>query len=221
MTLSPFIGVSWKKKRERKSPDAASADGNCEGIIIMKQMANKNIVVINSLENVIKSDDVEIIEAELKTAGIELKVIESPPKAINGVEIFFPQIKVLLSDPIVYDIACGVAGSAIFSAITGMSKQLWKVICRKGLSVIKKHEIHENVAPNIHLIAGKFHAVLPAGISEKEYEKFIDGFISAINRNTIEKENYYIYDPETKQTAIYSKGKLVEIVSGGKYLCNE
>ena len=77
------------------------------------------------------------------------------------------------------------------------------------------------MAPNIHLSAGKFHAILPVNLSEEEFECFITGFMAAINKVTVSKENYFIYDPVSKQTAVYSKGKLVEKVSGGKYLANE
>lgn len=166
-------------------------------------------------------EDIREVRRELSSAGIEINTIEQPTNPINGIEVFFPQIRVFLSDPVVQNIACGVAGSAIFAALTAMSKQLWKVICRRGLAKIHPHHIEENCAPNIHLIAGKFHAILPTEITEEEYNKFVEGFIAAINKETIAKENYYYYDPKTKQTAVFSKGKMVEIVSGGKYLSNE
>lgn len=167
-------------------------------------------------------EDIREIRRELNNAGIELNSIEQPSYPINGIEVFFPEIRVFLSDPIVQNIACGVAGSAIFTAIAAISKQLWKVICRRELTKIHPHHIiEENCAPNIHLIAGKLHAILPSEISEEEYNKFVEGFIAAINKETIAKENYYYYDPKTKQTAIFSKGKLLEIVSGGKYLNTE
>ena len=146
---------------------------------------------------------------------------EYPSYAINGIEIFFPQIHLLLSSPIVQAIACGVAGNAVFEAIKGIGKQLWRIVQRRGVTITKKHEIIENVAPNIHLTAGNFHAILPADLSEEEFECFITGFMAAINKETVSKENYFIYDPVSKQTAVYSKGKLLEIVSGGKYLANE
>lgn len=166
-------------------------------------------------------EDIREIRRELDNANIELKTIQQPSHPINGIEVFFPQIRVFLSDPIVQNIACGVAGSAIFSAIAEISKQLWKVICRRELAKIQSHCIQENCAPNIHLIAGNFHAILPTEITEEKYNKFVEGFIAAINKETISKESYYYYDPKTKQTAVFSKGKLVEIVSGGKYLSNE
>lgn len=166
-------------------------------------------------------EDISEVQRELNYAGIELKTIEQPFRPINGIEVFFPQIRVFLSDPIVQNIACGVAGSAIFAALTAMSKQLWKVICRRGLTKINGCRIEENCAPNIQLYAGSFHAILPTDISEKEYNRFIAGFLSAINKETIAKECYYYYDPKTKQTAVFSEGKLLEIVSGGRYLSRE
>lgn len=98
---------------------------------------------------------------------------------------------------------------------------MWRIVQRRGLAVVKKQEIIEDTAPNIHLTAGNFHAILPTGLSEEEFECFITGFMAAINKETVSTENYFVYDPVSKQTAIYSKGKLLEIVSGGKYLANE
>lgn len=187
----------------------------------MKQKVTEGAVLVNALQGGLLPEDISVIQAELQKIDTELVVHEYPSYAINGIEIFFPQIQLFLSNPIVQTIAYGAAGSAVFEAIKAIGKQLWRITQRRGMSIIKKHEIIEDMAPNIHLTAGKFHAILPADISEEEFECFITGFMAAINKVTVSKENYFIYDPVFKQTAVYSKGKLVEKVSGGKYLANE
>lgn len=187
----------------------------------MKQKISEGAVLVNALQGGVLPEDISTIETELQKIDTELVVHEYPSYAINGIEIFFPEIQLFLSNPIVQTIAYGAAGSAVFEAIKAIGKQLWRIIQRRGMAIIKRHEIIEDTAPNVHLIAGKFHAVLPTDLSEEEFERFITGFMSAINKETVSKENYFVYDPVSKQTAIYSKGKLVEIISGGKYLCNE
>jgi len=187
----------------------------------MKKNITENTVLINTLQGEVLPEDISAIDTELKMIDAELVVHEYPSCAIDGIDIFFPQIHLLLSNPIVQAIAYGVAGNAVFEAIKEIGKQLWRIVQRRGLAVVKKQEIIEDTAPNIHLTAGNFHAILPTGLSEEEFECFITGFMAAINKETVSTENYFVYDPVSKQTAIYSKGKLLEIVSGGKYLANE
>lgn len=187
----------------------------------MNRSKTKGTVLINTLQGEVLPEDIFAIEAELKKIDAELVVHEYPSYVIGGIEVFFPQIQLFLSNAIVQTIAYGAAGNAVYEVIKGIGKQLCKIIQRRGMATIKKHEIIEDTAPNIHLTAGNFHAILPTGLSEEEFECFITGFMAAINKETVSKENYFIYDPVSKQTVVYSKGKLVEIVSGGKYLANE
>ena len=75
----------------------------------MKQKVTEDAVLVNALQGGLLPEDISVIQAELQKIDTELVVHEYPSYAINGIEIFFPQIQLFLSNPIVQTIAYGAA----------------------------------------------------------------------------------------------------------------
>ena len=59
----------------------------------MKQKVTEDAVLVNALQGGLLPEDISVIQAELQKIDTELVVHEYPSYAINGIEIFFPQIQ--------------------------------------------------------------------------------------------------------------------------------
>ena len=159
-------------------------------------LATQDIVAIDHLEGAFTEDELQEIDSVLAGNQITLAVHSYEPRQMMAVEELFPQIRIVLSSPIVRDILIGAAGSAVFDIVKTTLCKIHAALKTKKLTKIQHGEIHENVTPNVHLVSGKVNAILPIDMEDEQFNHFVDKFFESLQDVDSYHECYVRYNRE-------------------------
>ena len=157
-------------------------------------LAAQNIVAIDYLEGAFTEDELQEIDLVLTENQITLAVHSHEPRQMMAVEELFPQIRIVLSSPIVRDILIGAAGSAFYDVVKIAICKIHAALKTKKLTKIQHGEIHENVTPNVHLVSGKVNAILPIDMEDEQFNHFLDKFFESLKDVDSYHECYVRYN---------------------------
>lgn len=159
-------------------------------------LATQNVVAIDYLEGAFTDEELKEIDSVLTGNQISLAVHSHELRQMMAVEELFPQIRIILSSPIVRDILIGAAGSAVYDVVKTAICKIHAALKTKKLTKIQHGEIRENVTPNVHLVSGKVNAILPIDMEDEQFNHFVDKFFESLKDVDSYHECYVRYNRE-------------------------
>ena len=175
-----------------------------------KRKMSTSTVGLAYLQGAFNSEDLLVLESELKDSGLSLVPRETPPKYIMGIEEFFPQIQAFLSPDVVQVLCEGIATNAIYDGIKWFLFSLRKIAKKKTLTKVQNGKFTTDVVPTIHFNIGQMHAVLPMNIDDEKFKYFVDKAFETVNEQTVTKETYFIYSEKTGEARHYTQHELIQ-----------
>lgn len=159
-------------------------------------MATQDVVAIDYLEGAFTQDELQEIDSVLAENQITLAIHSHEPRHMMAVEELFPQIRIILSSPIVRDILIGASGSAVYDVVKTAICKIHAALKTKKITKIQHGEIHENVTPTVHLVSGKVNAILPIDMNDEQFNHFVDKFFESLKDVDSYHECYVRYNRE-------------------------
>lgn len=159
-------------------------------------LETQDVVAIDYLEGAFTQDELQEIDSILARDQIILAIHAYEPRHMMAVEELFPQIRIVLSSPIVRDILIGAAGSAVFDVVKTAICKIHAVLKTKIVTKIQHGEIHENITPKVHLVSEKATAILPIDTEDEQFNRVVDKFFESLKDVDRYHECYVRYNRE-------------------------
>lgn len=164
-------------------------------------------LVLDYLKNSFTSEDIDEFQNISAEYGFSFFSHEHKPQFINGPEIWFPQITVILSHEVIQNIACGLATNALYDWLKALllSIQIKLNANLKNLPFyhISNGEIKE-ATPSVHIVIEQSHIDLPVDMEQEKFEYCIDKAMETVKQLNESKKTYCIWDEDTKAFKMYT-----------------
>lgn len=169
----------------------------------------KKTIAIDYLENAFEKEEFVEIERTLQSIDCSLVTHSHPNRYIASFEELFANISILLSPDIVQAICLGLATNGVYDTLKATIMFVYEKLKVKKFTKIQGGKIDNNAIPNIHLILGKAHIILPMAIDVDKFKYFVDKVFDSIDSETVTKECFSQYDESTGKLTYYSEEQIV------------
>ena len=164
-------------------------------------------LALDYLKNSFTSEDIDEFQNISAKYGFSLFAHEHKPQFINGPEIWFPQIAVILSHEVMQSIVCGLATNALYDwvkvLLLSIQIKLKANLKNRPFYHVSNGEMKETT-PSVHIVIEQNHIDLPVDMDQEKFEYCIDKAMETVKQLNECKKTYCIWDENAKTFKAFS-----------------
>jgi len=174
-----------------------------------KKTVPKSSIAIDYPEHAFEKEELEEIERTLQSINYSLITHSHERKVMASFEELSAYISIFISSDIIQAICLGLATNGVYDTLKKTITLVYNKLRIKKFARIQSGKIDTNATPNVHIIFGQAHVILPMTLDDDKFKYFVDKLFNSIDSEIVTRKCYSRYDENTGEITYYSEEQVV------------